>query len=553
MNLKHKLCHIALCLLAIVGAALAGCSNEDTSGRNFPYARFAMSASSVAVEDEVAFTNLTEGGSGSYTFTWSFGDGNGSTDANPTHIYLEKGTYEVKLLVDDANGKSTTYSKVITVTEKVVERGTVSLQWVSSTNLNQIRSVSPALSLDGSRVYINSEDHFIRCYNTADGSEVWAFNMRNDVYGTGTSGNSHATPSVGADGTIYIGTGTSSGKLFALNPDGTVKWVAYNDPEKGFWNKGNAAAPYIGPTTAIERGNYVYIANRGSAGTCVCFDKNTGERKGFVTRSGDPLAGPAGGFQTDVVINPNGLMYLYCNTYGVAAVSLSAFAYDNTAAYMSWEAVHKNDTKCSGASAIDAEGNFIALVQNNAMTNVVCITPEGTVKWLCPITTAGITDQGGIVIAPDGTIYASMKMSGEYAGGIVAVNPDGSLKWHFQKFENVSSAPVVDRSGNIIFATEAGNLYIVAPDGQQELLAVDMAKVIAESSSSVSADWTPGKGKIWSSPILSDEGVIYFGLTNVADATKSLLVAVKAGGITGPASSGWPMRGHDARHSCQAN
>lgn len=49
---------------------------------------------------------------------------------------------------------------------------------------------------------------------------------------------------------------------------------------------------------------------------------------------------------------------------------------------------------------------------------------------------------------------------------------------------------------------------------------------------------------------MSDDGVIYFGVTNTTDFTKSVMVAVKAGGITGPDSEGWPMRGRTATHSC---
>jgi PKD repeat protein len=43
---------------------------------------------------EVVFENLSLGAS---SFTWSFGDGNTSTDSNPVHVYQEAGTYTVQL------------------------------------------------------------------------------------------------------------------------------------------------------------------------------------------------------------------------------------------------------------------------------------------------------------------------------------------------------------------------------------------------------------------------------------------------------------------------
>lgn len=267
--------------------------------------------------------------------------------------------------------------------------------------------------------------------------------MRDAAYGDATSGNSLCTPAVDADGTVFVGTGTIHGKLFAVNPDGTVKWCAFEDPVNGFWNNGKNPAVYIGQTTPIISGNYVYIGNRGSAGSMVAFDKYTGLRANFVTQAGNPTSGPAGGFQTDCVLDSrSGMLYLYCNTYGIGGVKMADFTYDNTATFMSWATVHKGNTKCAGASAIDADGNLIALVQANATTTVVCIDANGTILWETPLATAGLTDQGGIAIASDGTIYASMKMSGNFPGGVAALTKEGAVKWHYETSDNVSSAPV---------------------------------------------------------------------------------------------------------------
>lgn len=51
-------------------------------------------------ELEVGFTDLSENAS---TYLWDFGDGNSSTDQNPTHLYGQSGTYTVKLVVEDCN------------------------------------------------------------------------------------------------------------------------------------------------------------------------------------------------------------------------------------------------------------------------------------------------------------------------------------------------------------------------------------------------------------------------------------------------------------------
>lgn len=59
---------------------------------------------------------------------------------------------------------------------------------------------------------------------------------------------------------------------------------------------------------------------------------------------------------------------------------------------------------------------------------------------------------------------------------------------------------MVDRSGNIVFVTEQGNLYIIAPDGQETLVSVDMGASLAASEAACAGDWSATKAKMWSSP-----------------------------------------------------
>jgi PKD repeat protein len=48
--------------------------------------------------------------------TWDFGDGTTSTLANPNHIYLSAGTYNVSLTVTDNEGASSNISTIATIT-----------------------------------------------------------------------------------------------------------------------------------------------------------------------------------------------------------------------------------------------------------------------------------------------------------------------------------------------------------------------------------------------------------------------------------------------------
>ncbi len=66
---------------------------------------------------EINFTNLSISAT---DYAWDFGDGNTSTDANPTNVYAADGTYTVKLTATDKLNQSSTTEKIIEVVEPVV-------------------------------------------------------------------------------------------------------------------------------------------------------------------------------------------------------------------------------------------------------------------------------------------------------------------------------------------------------------------------------------------------------------------------------------------------
>ena len=67
-----------------------------------PIANF--TATEVEYCTNTSFTNTTTGGTQPYTYAWDFGDGNKSTEQNPTHHYGAPGTYNVTLNVTDKYG-----------------------------------------------------------------------------------------------------------------------------------------------------------------------------------------------------------------------------------------------------------------------------------------------------------------------------------------------------------------------------------------------------------------------------------------------------------------
>ena len=58
----------------------------------------------------VKFTDRSEGDG--LRYFWDFGDGETSTQQNPTHVYSIAGTFDVSLLVTNNNGENTTVDSV---------------------------------------------------------------------------------------------------------------------------------------------------------------------------------------------------------------------------------------------------------------------------------------------------------------------------------------------------------------------------------------------------------------------------------------------------------
>ena len=68
-------------------------------------AQCAASFTAAAFNDSVVFTNTTNNAAARYY--WNFGDGDGSYDQNPTHLFPDDGNYTVTLyLLDSINACS---------------------------------------------------------------------------------------------------------------------------------------------------------------------------------------------------------------------------------------------------------------------------------------------------------------------------------------------------------------------------------------------------------------------------------------------------------------
>lgn len=84
-----------------------------------PIANFTYSPQSPKVGDTVFFNAETSSDTDGniIQYIWDFGDNSSGFEAEPTHTYVNAGTYDIQLTVIDNDELNSTYSKTITVTE----------------------------------------------------------------------------------------------------------------------------------------------------------------------------------------------------------------------------------------------------------------------------------------------------------------------------------------------------------------------------------------------------------------------------------------------------
>ena len=393
-----------------------------------PTAMFGVSEREVETGITVNFSDESTGDPSGWE--WEFGDGNTSTEQNPSHAYESAGTYDVKLTVSNQFGSdSDTKTGLISVEEKI----TVKWKFEATDPL----FTSPSIASDGT-VYIGSRGNNLYAVNTG-GTEKWRFEASESIM---------SSPTIGPDGTIYAG--SHDGHLYALETDGTEKWRF----ETGDWVLRSPAIDSEGTIYAGSLDGYLYAISP------------EGEEEWKFDAKYPIRSSPA--------IGEDGTIYF--GVYGIYSYQLYALNSDGTKKW-GFEA---ND-RISACPAIDADGTvYIGSIDNN----IYAVNPDGTLKW--EYETDGYVHSSA-TIGSDGTIYI-----GSNDNNLYALKPDGELKWKFAAGRNISSAAAIDSEGTIYFGSDDNNIYAVNPDGTEK--------------------WRiETEGNISSAPAIGPDGTIYIG------------------------------------------
>ena len=334
----------------------------------------------------------------------------------------------------------------------------------------------PAIDTNGT-IYVGvTEGSMLSSYNyylyavNPNGTQKW---VSPSMPGTGGNGFTNPQPAIGNDGTIYIG--TTGNKLYAYNPNGTLKW-------KYDFRADSELNIYVMSALAIAHDGTIYAA-----------------------------VGPNNMYL--YAINPDGTKK-WSHSFGYrwgAEIGSPVIAADGTIYVVTGPAV-LHSVNPDGTAGMSLHENFvfnIAISDNKTiyLTTIFCelvaVNQEGSIKWVFDSPGLCSYDNPPPVIGTDGTIYVSLDE-------FYAIYPNGIKKWSQPSY---GSGRIIGADGNIYIGKS-----ILNPDGA----------IIGTLPTGVF------------DPTLGVDGTLYgnnFGLYAIETSSN------------GPAKSTWPMFQHDIHHT----
>jgi len=221
---------------------------------------------------------------------------------------------------------------------------------------------------------------------------------------------------LGADGTIYTahcGAGNYKRHLFAINPNGTLKWVYSTDSIFGFSGitigKNGEVYGSLGSYAAYE--NYPIYA----------FNPDNGSILWRSVGLGQPVG------QGGMAVGSDGTIYVPIHSTLVAL---------NPNGTIKWEYALQGQ---SSIPSIGSDGTIYGTSKG-----LHALTSSGQLKWTASDGSPGAPE---IAIAADGTIYSTLFHS-HIGGRFTAVNPDGTIKWKLE-IPSWGGSPAIGSDGTI--------------------------------------------------------------------------------------------------------
>lgn len=314
---------------------------------------------------------------------------------------------------------------------------------------------SPTIGVDGT-VYIGSSDKKLHAINP-DGSQQWAFSTPDGV------GSSAA---IGIDGTVYVGGGWNwiDNHLYAINPDGSLKWAFLTDSVF-------PSSPAIGIDGTVYAGcddSKLYAINP------------DGSLKWAFTAASGIVSSPAIGTDGTIYVgsswNPTGNKFYAINRDGS----------------LKWS--YPTEREVLSSPAVGADGTVYVGCNDGKL---YAFNPDGSLQWAYD--TGYAIWWSSPALGADGTVYV-----GGEDWMLHAINLDGSLKWNYPTGSTVYSSPAIDAEGTVYVGCDDSNIYAINADGSLKWAYARRGIDYAEGV--VGAEVT--------SPAIGADGTVYIGSDN---------------------------------------
>jgi outer membrane protein assembly factor BamB len=297
--------------------------------------------------------------------------------------------------------------------------------------------VSPSMAIaNNGTIYFGSNDGKIYAINPNTGLTIgssWPITLQNDVTSIVSGENAmYTTPLISPDGTIYIG--SNEGKLYALNPTGSLKWKV------NFGLFPLQSSPIMDTSGSIYFGINNFMIAMGDAG----YQPYTKWANATFDASDNIISSPA--------LGTNG--YLYFASVNGWVYALNSFTGAIIWSYNTGQPIYASPT-------VDASNNVI--VGNGSNMDGSLYYLDGITGLPSPTWTTNPFEPN-YYTSQEGPLYNTVAVHGNtiYLSTIAyvyAINRlNGIVVWNFHKPNFYYTSPIVDASGNIYVASITADL-----------------------------------------------------------------------------------------------
>jgi outer membrane protein assembly factor BamB len=325
------------------------------------------------------------------------------------------------------------------------------------------------------------------------------------------------SPSIGPDGTIYIGSGRynecdSSDGLYAVNPDGTQKWKL-------------TLGKTVHSSVAIDQDTSLYFivgdANKPDSMDAALYSlSSSGKLRWKLDSIGWMAPIPNTGFTP--ALAADGTVYV-CGRYSLFAVNPNGsikWKYDFPLIDNIFSSGERHTVGSHRSAPTVAKDGTIYVntmrgghVRNQPVEGgVYAFDPNGNLKWR----TYDIGGTAAPILDEDGTIYSAIGGYGVAtdtgnAARLLAIHPDGTRKWAVETQLWCEASPSIGADGTLYIGTThhpldvCGWFYAITPDGQIKWKYDTYPDMLDDTLMLVNPP------DIYNSPAIDANGRIYFG------------------------------------------